>query len=294
MPDRIRARVLVTALLIMLTVAGIRAIGPAGDWAKPSGDVAVVGLLLEALLAAMYVALRWRRPPPARDLPGKLRKIVSAAVATAFLGVLLGLLFDAYDNNPGQPGHRAGPVTIRPSARITPVRVTKIPRSHLPALREVLIAIAIIAIIAVLIVVWHRRRIAGPRLAVPADLGVDEAADELARAVESGRLALRDIDEARAAIIACYVAMEQSLAEAGAARGAAETPDELLVRAVAAGLVPRGPAALLTELFYEARYSTHPMPASKRGQAEQALTDIAAVLPAAEPPAAELPAGEPA
>jgi hypothetical protein len=77
--------------------------------------------------------------------------------------------------------------------------------------------------------------------------------------------------------------MEQTLAEAGAARGAAETPDELLVRAVAAGLVPAGPAALLTELFYEARYSTHHMPTSKRDLAERALTEIAAGLPAGEP-----------
>ncbi|HYK31674.1 MAG TPA: DUF4129 domain-containing protein [Streptosporangiaceae bacterium] len=282
MPDRLRARVLVTALLIMLTVAGIRAIGPAGDWARPAGDVVGVGLLLEALLVAMFIALRWRRDPPAADLAGRLHRIVSAALVTSFLGVLIGLVLYEYNIKPDRRGYVPGRVVLRPTVRITPRRVRTITVIDLPPLRDVLIALLIIAIIIVLIVAWRRRRIASLRLSVPADLGVDEAADDLARAVESGRIALRDLDDARAAIIACYVAMEQTLAEAGAARGAAETPDELLVRAVAAGLVPAGPAALLTELFYEARYSTHHMPTSKRDQAEQALTEIAAGLPASE------------
>jgi hypothetical protein len=158
---------------------------------------------------------------------------------------------------------------------------------HLPWLPYLLVAL-IIVVLVIVIVTWRRafwlslsRR--KPGLSAGPDSGVDEAADELARAVASGRTALRDIDDGRAAIIACYAAMEQSLAEAGAARGTAETPDELLVRAVAAGLVPRGPAGLLTELFYEARYSTHHMPISKRDQAERALAGIAAELPAGEP-----------
>ena len=62
--------------------------------------------------------------------------------------------------------------------------------------------------------------------------------------MESGRSALRTVDDARAAIIACYVAMENSLAERGAARAVADTPDELLARATraawCAGPRPRG------------------------------------------------------
>jgi hypothetical protein len=283
MPDRLRARVLVTALLIMLTVAGIRAIGPAGDWARPAGDVLAVGLVLEALFVGLFIALRWRRQPPASDLAGKLHRIVSAALVTCFLGVLFGIVLYEYNSKPDRAGYRPGPVRLRPTAGPTPHRFKTIPATHLPPLRDALIALLIIAIIIVLILAWRRRRVVGLRLDLHVDLGVDEAADDLARAVESGRIALREIDDSRAAIIACYVAMEQTLAEAGAARGAAETPDELLVRAGAAGLVPHGPAALLTELFYEARYSTHHMPTSKRDQAERALTDIAAELPAGEP-----------
>jgi hypothetical protein len=62
----------------------------------------------------------------------------------------------------------------------------------------------------------------------------------------------------------------------------ADTPDELLARAVAAGLA-QGPAATrLTRLFYEARFSTHPLAQGERDAAEQALTELAAGL--AKPP----------
>src|SRR5215469_1923955 len=114
MPDRIRARVLATALLIMLTVAGIRAIGPAGDWARPAGDVLAVGLLLEALIVAMFIALRWRRRPAGRDLAGKLNRIISAALVTSFLGVLLGLVLYEAHLRLGPPRHHLVPLVLRP------------------------------------------------------------------------------------------------------------------------------------------------------------------------------------
>lgn len=175
-----------------------------------------------------------------------------------------------------------------------PVAVHRAGRSHGGYvgldLRYVLIAVLVPAIIVAVIVIWRRRR----RLArfdrltePPDDTGTPV---ELARAVVSGRMALRELDDARSAIIRCYLAMEGSLAEAGAARSAAETPDELLGRAVAGGLVHAAPARRLTALFYEARFSTHPMPMSRRDEAEQALADLAAVLPAPTLPASALPA----
>ena len=62
----------------------------------------------------------------------------------------------------------------------------------------------------------------------------------------------------------------------------ADTPDELLARAVAAGTV-RGPAASrLTALFYEARFSTHPLAAGQRAAASAALDELAGELAAAK------------
>ena len=73
----------------------------------------------------------------------------------------------------------------------------------------------------------------------------DEEQDVLAQAVDSGRRALLDGDDARAAVIACYAAMETSLAASGIARRASDSPQDLLERASAGGLLtgPRAPHA---------------------------------------------------
>jgi hypothetical protein len=86
--------------------------------------------------------------------------------------------------------------------------------------------------------------------------------------------------------------MERRLAERGTARGAADTPDELLARAVAAGAVRGGAAGRLTTLFYEARFSTHPLGAEQRDAASAALDELAAELAAR--PAKEAQEAEPA
>jgi hypothetical protein len=144
-----------------------------------------------------------------------------------------------------------------------------------------LLVIALVA--AVVISIWWSNRL---RQAAAPLVIEDVGAEELREAVESGRAALAEISDARAAIIACYVAMERSLADRGTGRTAADTPDELLARAVGAGTV-RGPAAgRLTALFYEARFSTHPVAAGQRAAASAALDELAAELAAAEQSAA--------
>jgi hypothetical protein len=93
-----------------------------------------------------------------------------------------------------------------------------------------------------------------------------------------GQRALLEMDDARAAIIACYLAMEESLARAGTARASAETPDELLGRAARTLLISRGAAAQLTSLFYEARFSSHPLDDAQKGGAQKALAELVAAL----------------
>lgn len=94
-------------------------------------------------------------------------------------------------------------------------------------------------------------------------------------AAEGGLLAPGD---ARAAIVAAYAAMAQSISAGLARRGGpvppSDTPTELLERAVAARLVAAGPAGRLTGLFREARFSRHPMGEAERRAAEQALAGV--------------------
>ena len=140
-----------------------------------------------------------------------------------------------------------------------------------------LLVLALIAGIVVCVVLLRRRR---PGLdAEPAEASVAEGQrGDLREAVSSGRRALAELDDTRAAIIACYVAMERSLAAAGADQEAADTPDEFLGRAVAAGLVRGRAAGVLARLFYEARYSAHELTTAQRDAAQEALEQLAADL----------------
>jgi hypothetical protein len=166
------------------------------------------------------------------------------------------------------------------------------PSSHLLGGPIVIILLVLVAAVAVYGLVrfimayrgtWTgwRRGAASVAIEPPADTG--EA--DLLEVVESGRSALRLLDDARAAIIACYMAMEQALARAGTFRGAADTPDELLARAADQGLVRTDAAARLTALFYEARFSSHPVPPTRRDDAQRALAELAASLTDPEPAA---------
>ena len=137
----------------------------------------------------------------------------------------------------------------------------------------------------VLLSVWWSRRFGRPGGGGREDGFVVEDSEDLREAVESGRSALRSIEDAQAAIIACYVAMEKSLAEHGTARAVADTPDELLARATRSGVVRGTAAARLTALFYEARFSSHPLGRGQRDAAERALDELAAALADAGPSA---------
>jgi hypothetical protein len=277
------ARPIIVALLLLIVIGGIRAAGPAvggrGPWRQ---DALAIGIGLEVALGLLQVALaiRVRRSPDAGHLAGVLRSGVRSIAALVMIAIVAVAVANL-------AGHRNGGtllkvLTGKPAQRKAP----KIPKGSAVSgayvtyiLYAVIVLIAIIA--CVVLVSRLRRRAPGGYAGEP----VSDETDELRRAVESGTAALRAVDDARAAIIACYVAMEGSLARAGTARTAAETPDELLGRAAASGLVHGPAAARLTGLFYEARFSSHLLPASAKDDARQALEAISAELRGAAPAA---------
>ncbi len=285
MPDRLISRAVLAVLLLLLTIAGIRAAGSAVTTPTPAlSAVTGIGCALEAVLAALLIALRWRRRPGSQPGPltgpaARLRLMLTGVIVTGLIAIPAAMLLARLAHL--RPRRRPPQHRIRPGSR--PGRLHVAHPGHEPAavtyIQYVLLALLIAAIILAAVALWRRRRhwTRRARIPVPADDDTDTPA-ELARAVDSGRVALRELDDARAAIIGCYLAMEDSLAEAGAARAATETPDELLDRAVTGGMVNEAPAGRLTALFYEARFSTHPMPPSRRDDAEQSLADIAASL----------------
>jgi hypothetical protein len=96
----------------------------------------------------------------------------------------------------------------------------------------------------------------------------------LAEGLAAGSDALRAGTEPRAAIIACYAALERGFAAAGSAPDAADTPAEVLTRATEAGLVRSASAEVLTSLFRRARYSTELMTSADSAAAASALEQM--------------------
>jgi len=132
-------------------------------------------------------------------------------------------------------------------------------------------ALAILAVGALVVAgLWLRRR----RRAAGAGSRQPAAPSPLAVAVAAGTAALGAAAGPREAIIACYAAMEATLAAAGSPRRAADTPEELLMRAEGDGIIRTPAARRLTALFREARFSPHRLADAQRRAAQAALEEI--------------------
>lgn len=287
------ARLLPLALLAVLVIAGLRGAVPAPKWNGPlRGDGVAIGLALEVVLGVLLVIIlrreaAARRAAAARpysataeddeiEPPGALRFTLRWVLGGGMAAIAAVLLSNLHLHFFVKPRLRPLPPSLFRG------RPTQTPRTaggapfHVPV-GPILYGLLVLALVAaVAISIWWSARLRRP--AAPPRITGDVDSTELLDAVESGRAALAGLDDARAAIIACYLAMERSLAERGAARTVADTPDELLARAVAGGLVRGAAARRLTALFYEARFSSHPLGGAQRDAASRALDELAAEL----------------
>jgi hypothetical protein len=272
------------ALLLLIVVAGVGAATPAvtarGPW---HGHAVGIGVSLEVVLAGLEIALfiMNRRAPAAAGPATALRQALSRIIAVVMALIVVIVLANFVGTRQGSLLQRlltAGQHS-RPRKAVKAARAVHTPAAaHLAYLSYGLIAVvALVALLWFVVILVRARTRVRLRGGYVEDLSLDEPA-ELRQAVDSGRAALRAVDEARAAIIACYVAMEGSLAAAGTSRRLAETPDELLARAAAAGVIRSVAASRLTGLFYEARFSSHPLGPAAKDAASQALDAIAAEL----------------
>jgi Domain of unknown function (DUF4129) len=282
------ARVALAACLLALIAVGLR-----GAVSSPALDgpflhhSLVDGAVLEGVLACLLIELIVRHIRAPRDalLAARLRKLLTYVVVGAMVVIPIGYL-------PLNQLKGKRPAPQPPQGSKKPLKLPHVHPGGTPtAVVIVLIILGAIAAAALIYLIARYARIPylgrrlrrSPPVDVPAEADDSDDEADLREAVESGQSALRRLDDTRAAIIACYAAMERSLARAGAVRAAADTPDELLARAVGQGLVSGDAAGRLTVLFYEARFSSHPMPPARRDDAERALDELAATLGDPEP-----------
>ncbi|WP_040730353.1 DUF4129 domain-containing protein [Nocardia tenerifensis] len=166
--------------------------------------------------------------------------------------------------------------TSAPDPGATPAELTGTALLLTAVAAVALLAIAIAGLVVVAIAARRRPAPAAPPLLpVP-----PTAVDSLARAAEMGLAAMNmPGQEPRAAIIACYVAMERGLAsDRAAAPLASDTPMEVLARAFERGALHDASARELVALFEEARFSPHAMLEWQRMRAEQLLRIVLADL----------------
>ena len=285
------ARLLPLALLVVLAIVGLRGTVPAPRWNGPlRAEGVAIGIALEVVLGVLLVITLRRdraerqaaaaRPYSEADdeigVPAALRFALKWLLGGGMVAIAAVLISNLHLHFFIKPH----PLPVRP-APIPPRRIT-VPRAPQPAYH-----FPLGPILYGLLVFAHRggggdQPLVGGAAAPPSAARrcspTRPTPTSCVEAVESGRLAFAELDDARAAIIACYVAMESSLADRGAARGVADTPDELLARVVSAGIVRGAAARRLTGLFYEARFSTHPLGRAERDAASAALDELAAEL----------------
>jgi len=293
------ARLVPVAVLVVLAIAGLRGVIAAPRWNGPLRAYGVViGLVLEVVLGVLLIITMRRegaaqRAAEARaatqtdddiSVPGGLRFTLRWVLGGGMVAIATVLITNLHLHFFIRPPRLPRALTAPRSHRPTPSAHHGAGGGSLhipwgPILYGLLIAVLLAALV---ISIWRAARLRRAAFApvLPDDIAADS--EELRDAVESGRAALAgSVDDARAAIIACYVAMEGSLASHGTARALADTPGELLARAVAAKIVRGDAARRLTAAFYEARFSSHPLGADQRDAASRALDELAAELGAA-------------
>jgi hypothetical protein len=277
------SRLVPVALLVVLILMGLRGGEPRLAWEGPlHREAEIIGIALEVVLGAGLVIVFIRGRGEGTEAAQKLRTGLQAILGAGMVALAVALLVNAHLHLTV----KSQPKKLIPAPAFAPNHAHCAPHQAKAVgggldIRWVLFLLLIIVIIAVVIVVLRRGGL-GPgrgRAPVPA-APIATDADTLREAISEGAAALRAgaFDDARKAIIACYVAMERSLADRGAARNEADTPDELLSRATQAGIVHGAAASRLTALFYEARFSSHPLGDDQHRQARQALDEIAASL----------------
>ncbi len=284
MPSRPAASWIGAAALLLLVGLGAaarpevpgrtRQIGPSVTAAAAVVVTVAALATITAVVSLLRRARKRRRRPDEHqhvlEIPqSRWASLASLVVALAVIATVVALGLEILRHQ--SAGHSSGTATS-PTGSATPTSSAKHHSSGGSGLGAVDgLVLGGVALLAVAGAGYLRRR--GGAAPSTANHGGEgpQTQRRLEASVRAGSSAMVGIDDARRAIIACYMAMERNLAVAGVPRGAAQTPSELLAAAGATGVVTSRAAAQLTGLFEEARFSDHPMTSGHRERAVQAL-----------------------
>lgn len=305
--DRSTGRVVAVIVLLIVIAASLRGYLPGVDRGarrgppdSPASLVYVIAMLgVSVVIVAVAIIVRLRDPrraaPSASGLSERFSDgrgrptwrglVIGAAVLVVWLLAVWLLSHFVTLNIGGQPP--AAPPSSAPAPGTNASRPPQPP--DVGADRDVLhYLIAATAALFVLIVVGavvaaRRRRVEEPPTVaaeMPRPPTAPSTSESLVRAAEVGLAEIGDRSrEPRAAIIACYAAMERELSRVpGAVPQDFDTPTEVLARAVENNVLHVDSAAELVNLFEEARFSPHVMSEAHRMSALGVLQLVLADL----------------
>ena len=205
------------ACLLALVAVGLRGtVPPPALNGAYRHDGLLIAAAAEAVLACLLVALliRHSRAPDDAVIAAQLRKLLTYIVVIGLIAIPVAYVFDVAAHvhlalRPLRPRHGAQRRALPSAAPRQPPR-QRAHRDHLPLALVAAVAVyGLVRFIAAYRGTWTGWRGRAASAAIePARRG--RRRPSCREVVESGRSALRLLDDARAAIIACYVAMEQS------------------------------------------------------------------------------------
>jgi hypothetical protein len=251
--------------------------------------IAMLGVSLVVMAFAMFA----RRPAAPKAAayemadfgggePGRVNRrllLIAFAVVVAWLGIFVAASQFRFQSDftpqaPSPTSTAAPDDQPQPAAPSQPSQ----PRSDMFRVLAGATGVLLVMTVVATVITAVRQRSTLPAVVMTGRPDATETAgpEPLAVAAERGLAEVANpAREPRAAIIACYAAMEEALATApGSAPQASDTPSEVLARAVGNRTISTGAAAALVDLFAEARFSRHTMTEGHRDDAEQALRSV--------------------
>jgi hypothetical protein len=281
-------------VVLALAVAAVGVRAAAGATLRNAGlaVLGAVGLALLFAIAAVITAAKYREhvrtTEAANTVEDRLRQATIAVLfaSAALVPFALILLHKPITSDAVPFEIPTGPPGLSSSSQKAQPTLPPAKGHDSFALRTFLLVVLIA--IGVLVLLWMivtairlLRKLSKltPTTSAPPLEGPTLEDEALADALLAGRAALAG-DDTRAAIIACYAAMEASLEQVGVMRERSDSPSDLLQRAMSRDLPGTGTqaAVTLTTLFREARFSSHPMTAQQLESARDALDAVTATL----------------
>ena len=299
--QRRRVRTIALIVLVALAVVALRGYLPDVDRAprrRSSGGVASVAVYVLlggsiAVLVLAFVATVRRGTTPRLqriELPHRFdSRSIDRRAVLALLAVIAGVVIAVLAIGSSGIGVEQRPDSQQQSQRqqddpaskdgaMTPDPV--VPQSDrnntlVPVFTGVTVAMIVLLVAGTVVMARCNPRVEQ----TPTDDVVAGQPDSESTLVRVAELGLAEVSEPgrepRAAIIACYIAMEGGLADApDAAPLESDTPSEVLARAVDHGVLRSNAAQRLVSLFTEARFSPHDMTEAQRESAEALLRQV--------------------